>query len=126
MGLALVLVTHDLGVVAGLAERVVVMYAGRVVEEAPVDQLFSRSGHPYTRGLLMSVPRGTDEGRALAAIPGSPPDPAAIPQGCAFHPRCPIAEDRCRTTVPELRWLGDGHRAACHFADEVSSGERPV
>ena len=126
MGLALVLVTHDLGVVAGLAERVVVMYAGRVVEEAPVDQLFTRSGHPYTRGLLASVPRGTDDGRLLAVIPGSPPDPAAIPPGCAFHPRCPIAEDRCRTTVPELRGLGDGHRAACHFADEVAAGERPV
>jgi len=126
MGLALVLVTHDLGVVAGLGERVVVMYAGRVVEEAPVDQLFNGSGHPYTRGLLASVPRGTDDGRALAAIPGSPPDPAAIPQGCAFHPRCPIAEDRCRTTVPELRGLGDGHWAACFFADEVSSGARPV
>jgi oligopeptide transport system ATP-binding protein len=121
MGLALVVVTHDLGVVAGVADRVVVMYAGRVVEEAPVDRLFARSGHPYTRGLLASVPQGTDDGRALVAIPGSPPDLAAIPQGCAFHPRCPIAEERCRTTVPELRALGDGHRAACHFADAVSA-----
>jgi oligopeptide/dipeptide ABC transporter ATP-binding protein len=126
MGLALVLVTHDLGVVAGLADRVVVMYAGRVVEEGGVDRLFTRSGHPYTRGLLASVPRSTDEGESLAAIPGSPPDPAAIPPGCAFHPRCPIAADRCRTILPELRELGEGHRAACHFADEVSIGARAV
>jgi oligopeptide/dipeptide ABC transporter ATP-binding protein len=126
MGLALVLVTHDLGVVAGLADRVVVMYAGRVVEEGSVDRLFTRSGHPYTRGLLASVPRNTDDGRPLAAISGSPPDPANIPQGCAFHPRCPIAEDRCRTTVPQLRTVDDEHRAACHFAREVSAGERPV
>jgi oligopeptide/dipeptide ABC transporter ATP-binding protein len=126
MGLALVLVTHDLGVVAGVADRVVVMYAGRVVEDAAVDRLFTRSGHPYTRGLLASVPRAPDESGSLAAIPGSPPDPAAIPQGCAFHPRCPLAVDRCRTTLPELRELGGGHRAACHFADEVSMGARAV
>jgi oligopeptide/dipeptide ABC transporter ATP-binding protein len=126
MGLALVLVTHDLGVVAGLANRVVVMYAGRVVEEGSVDRLFTRSGHPYTRGLLASVPRNTDNGRPLAAIAGSPPDPANIPQGCAFHPRCPIAEDRCRTTVPQLRTVDDEHRAACHFADQVAAGKRPV
>jgi len=126
MGLALVLVTHDLGVVAGVADRVVVMYAGRVVEEAGIDRLFTRSGHQYTRGLLASVPRGTDDHAALPAISGSPPDLAAIPPGCAFHPRCPIAEERGSNVVPELRALGDGHRAACHFADEVSVGARPV
>jgi len=126
MGLALVLVTHDLGVVAGVADRIVVMYAGRVVEEAGADRLFAQSGHPYTRGLLASVPRFEGGGGELVAIPGSPPDPARIPQGCAFHPRCPLAEELCRTTVPELRVLGEGHRAACHFADEVSTGARPV
>jgi oligopeptide/dipeptide ABC transporter ATP-binding protein len=128
MGLALVLVTHDLGIVAGMADRIVVMYAGRVIEEGSVDRVFTRSGHPYTRGLLASVPR-FEQGRereSLAAIPGTPPDPGRIPPGCAFHPRCPIAEERCHDIVPELRALGEGHRAACHFADEVSAGARPV
>jgi oligopeptide transport system ATP-binding protein len=126
MGLALVLVTHDLGVVAGVADRVIVMYAGRVVEEARVDRLFTKSGHPYTRGLLASVPSPEGGGGELAVIPGSPPDPGHLPPGCAFHPRCPIAEDRCRHIVPELRALGEGHRAACHFADEVSVGVRTI
>jgi len=126
MGLALVLVTHDLGVVAGIADRIVVMYAGRVVEEAPADRLFARAGHPYTRGLLGSVPMQRDGRVPLAVIPGSPPDPANVPPGCAFHPRCALAEDRCGQTVPELRVLTAGHRAACLFADEVSAGERSV
>jgi oligopeptide/dipeptide ABC transporter ATP-binding protein len=120
MGLALVLVTHDLGVVAGLADRVVVMYAGRVVEEGRVDAVFGASGHPYTRGLLASVPRREDARGELVAIPGTPPDPARLPSGCAFHPRCPLAEDRCREEIPELRVLSAGHRAACLFAERVS------
>jgi oligopeptide/dipeptide ABC transporter ATP-binding protein len=120
MGLALVLVTHDLGVVAGLADRVVVMYAGRVVEEGPVDAVFGASGHPYTRGLLASVPRRGDTRGELVAIPGTPPDPARLPSGCAFHPRCPLAEDRCREEIPELRVLSPEHRSACLFAERVS------
>jgi oligopeptide/dipeptide ABC transporter ATP-binding protein len=120
MGLALVLVTHDLGVVAGLADRVVVMYAGRVVEDGPVDAVFGASGHPYTRGLLASVPRRGDARGALVAIAGTPPDPARLPSGCAFHPRCPLAEDRCREEVPALRVLSPEHRAACLFAERVS------
>src|SRR5439155_19003508 len=95
MGLALVLVSHDLGVVAGVADRVLVMYAGRIVEEGPVGRIFSASGHPYTRGLLASVPRTDDARPVLETIPGSPPDPANLPSGCAFHPRCPRAEERC-------------------------------
>ena len=126
MGLALVIVTHDLGIVAGLADRVVVMYAGRVVEEATTDRLFAKAGHPYTHGLLGSVPRPDDARGALTAIAGSPPDPAQLPPGCAFHPRCPLAEDRCQRTVPDLRVLTGGHRAACIFADEVSVGTRAV
>jgi oligopeptide transport system ATP-binding protein len=122
MGLALVIVTHDLGVVAGLADRVVVMYAGRVVEEGGVDDLFARSGHPYTRALLASVPRGVDERRTLPAIAGAPPNVIDLPPGCAFHPRCPLAEGECRTAVPELQPLADGHRAACLFAESVSMG----
>ncbi len=127
MGLALVIVTHDLGVVAGIADRVVVMYAGRVVEEAPADRLFAKAGHPYTRGLL-----GVGADAARRARPRSRrsrvarPIPTNVPPGCAFHPRCPLAEDRCGQTVPELRLLTGGHRAACLFADEVSAGERSV
>ena len=126
MGLALVIVTHDLGIVAGIADRVVVMYAGRVVEEATADRLFTRAGHPYTRGLLGSVPRPDDSRGALTAIAGTPPDPARIPPGCAFHPRCKLAEERCGRAVPEMRILAGGHRAACIFADEVSVGARVV
>jgi oligopeptide/dipeptide ABC transporter ATP-binding protein len=120
MGLALVIVTHDLGVVAGLADRVVVMYAGRVVEEGPVDALFTSSGHPYTRALLASVPRRGDARGELRAIAGAPPDPAHLPSGCAFHPRCPMAEPPCREQVPELRVLSEDHRAACLFAERVA------
>jgi oligopeptide/dipeptide ABC transporter ATP-binding protein len=126
MGLALVIVTHDLGIVAGIADRVVVMYAGRVVEEATADRLFTRAGHPYTRGLLGSVPQPHDSRGALSAIAGTPPDPARIPPGCAFHPRCRLAEERCAHAVPEMRILAGGHRAACIFADEVSVGARVV
>ncbi len=126
MGLALVIVTHDLGVVAGLADRVVVMYAGRVVEEGPVDALFAHSGHPYTRGLLASVPRRDDVRGELAAIGGSPPNPANLPAGCAFHPRCALAEERCRAAVPELRVVGAEHRAACVFAEQLTRGEVSV
>jgi oligopeptide/dipeptide ABC transporter ATP-binding protein len=122
MGLAVVLVSHDLGVVAGIADRVVVMYAGRVVESGSTADLFTRAGHPYARGLLASVPRVDDARGTLSAIPGTPPDPARLPSGCAFHPRCPLAVARCRDAVPPDVVLSGGHVAACIFADEVSSG----
>ena len=122
MGLALMIVTHDLGVVAGLADRVVVMYAGRVVEEGPVDALFSRSGHPYTQGLLASVPRRGAVRGSLTAMPGAPP----IRLVCRLDARstrgAARAEERCRTAVPEARTLEVGHRAACVFAEQVSAG----
>jgi oligopeptide/dipeptide ABC transporter ATP-binding protein len=122
-GLALVLVTHDLGVVAGTADRVVVMYSGRVVEEGSAADVFARAGHPYSRGLLGALPsRGSAAG--LAEIPGAPPDPARIPGGCPFHPRCALAGARCAEVLPELAPLGGGHRAACLFAGEVSAGVR--
>jgi oligopeptide/dipeptide ABC transporter ATP-binding protein len=124
MGLALVIISHDLGVVAGVADHVLVMYAGRIVEEGPADRVFARAGHPYTRGLLASVPRAADARSTLAAIPGLPPDPSNIPTGCAFHPRCSLAEERCRHAVPDLQVLDGRHAAACVFADEVSAGER--
>jgi oligopeptide/dipeptide ABC transporter ATP-binding protein len=122
LGLAVVIVSHDLGVVAGIADRVVVMYAGRVVEEGSAAEVFAHAGHPYTRGLLASVPTIGDARGELTTIPGVPPDPAHVPAGCAFHPRCPLAVDACRDEVPPDVDLGGGHRAACIFADRVSTG----
>ncbi|CAG6395782.1 ABC transporter ATP-binding protein [Streptomyces cocklensis] len=129
-GAALLLVSHDLGVIAGTADRVAVMYAGRIVETAPVDALFARPRMPYTLGLIGAVPRldADAEGRPepLVPIPGAPPAPAALPPGCAFAPRCPLAEDRCRTAEPELAAAaGEPHLAACVRAGEVS-GLRPL
>jgi oligopeptide/dipeptide ABC transporter ATP-binding protein len=122
MGLALLLITHDLGVVAGIADRVVVMYAGRVVEEGPVDAIFTRAAHPYTRALLASVPRVGAARGTLRAIEGSPPNPGEVVAGCAFAPRCPLAEDRCVARVPELRPVAEFHRAACIFGDQITAG----
>jgi oligopeptide/dipeptide ABC transporter ATP-binding protein len=122
MGLALLLITHDLGVVAGVADRVVVMYAGRVVEEGLVGEIFSRAAHPYTRALLASMPRRGDARGALRVIVGSPPDPGEVLPGCAFAPRCSLADDRCRAHVPDLSPLGEHQRAACLFADQVANG----
>ncbi|HMK00872.1 MAG TPA: oligopeptide/dipeptide ABC transporter ATP-binding protein, partial [Reyranella sp.] len=108
------LITHDLGVVAELAHRVIVMYAGRIVEEAPVDLLFADPQHPYTLGLLGSIPRlGSDGDERLTAIEGMVPNPYALPPGCRFSPRCPLADARCRSEQPQLREIGRGHRAAC-------------
>jgi oligopeptide/dipeptide ABC transporter ATP-binding protein len=122
MGLALLLITHDLGVVAGIADRVVVMYAGRVVEEGTVDAIFRSAAHPYTRALLASVPRTGDARGSLRAIEGSPPDPGERLPGCAFAPRCTLSEDRCRAHVPDLRPVAEDHRAACVFGDQIAVG----
>jgi oligopeptide/dipeptide ABC transporter ATP-binding protein len=113
-GLCIVVITHDLGVVAGLAERVAVMYAGAVVEVAPVAELFAAPRHPYTAGLLASVPRlsGMPDGR-LACIEGQPPRPHEQLRGCPFAPRCPLARDRCRESEPALYWSGE-RASACH------------
>jgi oligopeptide transport system ATP-binding protein len=120
LGMGLVLITHDLGVVADVADRIVVMYAGRAVEQAPVRAVYHSPAHPYTEGLLASVPRlDRRRGAALAPIPGSPPSLAAIPAGCPFHPRCPRAAGVCRVDRPALREPAAGHRSACHFAEEV-------
>ncbi|MGH3387836.1 MAG: ABC transporter ATP-binding protein [Actinomadura sp.] len=118
--MGLVLITHDLGVVAGVADRIVVMYAGSAVEEAPVRDLYRRPAHPYTAGLLASVPRLDRRGEPLVPIRGVPPNPAALPPGCPFAPRCPRAEEICSRERPALRPVGSaGHTAACHFAEEV-------
>jgi oligopeptide/dipeptide ABC transporter ATP-binding protein len=112
--MAIVWITHDLGVVARLVERVVVMYAGHVVEHAPTRRLFSRPEHPYTAGLLASLPNPRDPARRpLAQIPGAPPDPASVPGGCPFHDRCTQAIDRCAHERPLLTARGDGAAATC-------------
>ena len=103
--MGLILITHDLGVVADIADRINVMYAGSIVESAPVHDLYRAPAHPYTEGLLKSIPRLDQKGRELFAIDGLPPSLLAMPPGCAFHPRCPRAQDRCRAEDPELRVL---------------------
>src|SRR5207249_9600371 len=112
-GTAILLITHDLGVVAETADRVAVMYAGRILEEAPVRQLFAAPQHPYTIGLLGAVPRLAGGHARLATIEGNLPDPLNLPAGCRFAPRCPFAEARCRAVDPALVEIGPGHRAAC-------------
>jgi oligopeptide/dipeptide ABC transporter ATP-binding protein len=112
-GTAIILITHDMGVVAEVADDVVVMYAGRVVEQAPVRVLFAEPQHPYTVGLLGSIPRLHGEARRLAAIDGQVPSPLQMPAGCRFAQRCPFADTRCRSTSPPLLDLGNGHRSAC-------------
>jgi peptide/nickel transport system ATP-binding protein/oligopeptide transport system ATP-binding protein len=114
-GTSMILVTHDLAVLAGLADRAVVMYAGRVVEEAPVPSLFAGPRHPYTLGLARATPRL--DGAPLAAIPGMPPAPGRTPPGCAFHPRCAFAIPACRELAPSPRAVGPDHTVRCHLED---------
>ena len=111
---SVILITHDLGVVAGTTDRIAVMYAGRIVEEGPTDEVFANPRHPYTRGLLRSVPR-LDEARQdeLQAIPGLPPDLSALPGGCPFHPRCDCVVARCAAEYPAAVQVSDEHWAAC-------------
>ena len=112
-GTAVVLITHDLGVVAEVADEVAVMYCGRIVEQAPVATLFAEPQHPYTIGLLGSMPRLHGEPARLAAIGGQVPGPSERPAGCAFADRCPFAQPHCRAEAPALRVVGADHRAAC-------------
>jgi peptide/nickel transport system ATP-binding protein len=114
-GTAVVLVSHDLGVVADLCLRVAVMYAGRVVEEAPIQAIFETPLHPYTLGLFAARPASSGGSRFLKAIPGSVPSPKNFPQGCAFNPRCDRAQYRCRGEIPQLEPASAPHRAACFF-----------
>jgi peptide/nickel transport system ATP-binding protein len=125
LGLALILISHDMGVLAETCDRIAIMYAGRIVESGPVATVFSDPQHPYTKRLLDSLPViGADRGLA-PPIPGSPPDPGEPPPGCRFHPRCPYAADVCRTDDPALRAIAEGHSAACHFAPWESWPELP-
>ena len=118
-GMGIVLITHDLGVVAETADRVAVMYAGSIVETGPIGPLFSRPAHPYTVGLMNSMPRLDQMGGRLSPIHGSPPSLSDIPSGCSFHPRCPRAQAVCSVEAPPLRDVGPGRQSACHFAEDV-------
>ncbi len=113
LGLAVLLITHDLAVVAETCDRVVVMYAGEAVETAPVEAIFRRPRHPYARALLAALPRLGSPERALAAIPGRVPAAGDLPPGCAFHPRCAEAMDECRERAPALVTVEPGQRARC-------------
>ncbi len=118
-GTALIMITHDLGVVAGLADRMMVMYAGRAVEKGTVDELFYDPRHPYTLGLLTSTPNVEERARRLNPITGSPPDLERLPRGCSFHPRCAFRFERCFAEVPALREFEPGRAKACHYEGKL-------
>ena len=129
-GLAYLFVSHDLGVVRYMSHRIAVMYLGRIVEKASAGDLYARPLHPYTRALMSAVPSVTGPGRRRLQLAGDPPSPTAPPPGCAFHPRCPLAQPVCSVEEPQLReWL-PGRVAACHFAltetpaEFATNGER--
>ncbi|MGH3355387.1 MAG: ABC transporter ATP-binding protein [Nocardioidaceae bacterium] len=121
---SVILITHDLGLIAEMAHRVVVMYAGHVVETGDVQAIFERPRHPYTLGLMNSLPQAEANEKWLKPIPGSPPNMAKVPPGCPFHPRCSLSRDRevCRSSLPDLEPVdSSGHASACHFKDELST-----
>ena len=118
-GTSIMFITHDLGVVAELCTRVIVMYGGLIMEEASIDDIFENPRHPYTLGLLESIPRlGQDKKKRLTPIPGSPPDMTNPPKGCPFAPRCPYARNICASECPEFTEVGDGHRSRCWLLDK--------
>jgi peptide/nickel transport system ATP-binding protein len=117
LDLTYLFISHDLGVVEHLSDRVIIMYLGRVVEEAPSETIFSRANHPYTQSLLASVPRIDSRKRAFSVVKGEIPSPLNPPEGCHFHPRCPHAMERCRVERPVLREIAPGQRSACHLND---------
>jgi len=124
-GTSVILVTHDLGVIAGMADRVIVMYAGKIFEQAPTRELFGRPANPYTVGLLKSVPDpGHERGTELYQIPGQPPDVGRLPPGCPFQERCYRVEDICRVDFPPLIQINEDHQTLCHFGNEVYAETR--
>ena len=121
LDLTYLFVSHDLGVVEHISDRVAIMYLGRVVEEAPVAEVFARPNHPYTQQLLAEVPRIRPGKRRFAAMKGELPSPLDPPKGCHFHPRCPMAHERCRVEVPKRREIAPGHSSACHLNDQQAA-----
>ena len=124
LGLAILLITHDLGVVAEFCERVIVMYTGRVVEEASVRELFANPAHPYTRGLLKSLPSVSKSGTRLPTIAGMVPSISRLPDGCKFNPRCPDVMEICLGKEPALMPVGEGHSARCYLHGDEADPER--
>ncbi|MBB4938037.1 oligopeptide transport system ATP-binding protein [Streptosporangium album] len=120
--MGLILITHDLGVVADVADKIAVMYGGRIVENALVHDIYRAPAHPYAKGLLDSIPRVDQKGQELYAIKGMPPNLLAMPSGCAFHPRCPYRQDNCVTEAPPLYEIGPTRSSACHYWREVLDG----
>jgi len=121
-GMSILLITHDLGVVAENADDVVVMYAGKVVERAPVEALFETPRHPYTLGLFRSLPKLDSKVERLEVIEGNVPNPLEFPSGCKFRPRCPFATDQCGSSEPGLESIGEQHEVACHHHEEIAAG----
>ncbi|MDQ0327619.1 peptide/nickel transport system ATP-binding protein [Rhodopseudomonas julia] len=121
LDLTYMFISHDLGVVEHISDRVVIMYLGRIVEEAPVEEIFARPNHPYTQALLAEIPRIEPRKRRFEAIKGEIPSPLFPPKGCHFHPRCPFAHARCRVEVPKLKPVAGGHLSACHLNDEPAA-----
>lgn len=120
---AIIMITHDLGVIAGLCDKVLVMYAGRTMEYGKVNDIFYRPSHPYTEGLLKAIPRLDSEGEVLATIPGNPPNLLRLPKGCPFQERCHRVSDICRSKAPELSGFHDGRLRACHWDwEEIEQG----
>ena len=121
-GAAIVLITHDLSVVAETCQRVIVMYGGKIQEVAPVVELFERPQHPYTRALLKSIPQEAEKGSPLPVIEGNVPSILDLPKGCKFCTRCPEVLDRCHVEEPELREIAPGHMARCHLLEDSFAG----
>ena len=119
LNMAILLITHDLGVVADSTDRMAVMYGGRIVEEGTTDAIFKASAHPYTKGLIESIPRLDTLRDRLSVIEGTVPDPIDLPPGCPFNPRCPLADERCRSELPGLENVGTNHSSRCYKSDQV-------
>ena len=126
LGLALIFIAHDLSVVRHISDRVLVMYLGTACEIAPSDRLFEAPAHPYTRGLIASAPDAPEHDAAHGDLAGEPPSPLEPPGGCGFHPRCPVATERCRVERPRPRTLADGHEVACHHPLSIGAQAPPV
>jgi oligopeptide/dipeptide ABC transporter ATP-binding protein len=119
LGMSVILVTHDLGVVAQMCDRLAVMYAGYIMEITDTVTLFSTPRHPYTYGLLSSLPTGNEKGGRLEPIQGAPPDLSNLPPGCPFAPRCHFADVKCMETMPDLKEIAPGHLSRCHYIEKM-------